>query len=72
MASAGAAIAAAMPDRWAFEAIARHLEVTRLVAGDSPYADLGHASYGFYWMVLATTGAVLAMAAYLVLRRRAR
>ena len=72
MTSAGATIAAAMPDRWAFEAIARHLEVTRLVAGGSPYADLGHASYSFYWTVLAATGALLAVAAYLVLRRRAR
>ena len=72
MTSAGASIAAAMPDRWAFEAIARHLEVTRLMGGDSPYADLGHASYGFYWTVLAAIGAVLAVAAYLVLRRRAR
>jgi hypothetical protein len=72
MTSTGAAIAAAMPDRWAFEAIARHLGVARLVAGDSPYMGLGDASYGFYWTVLAATGAVLAVAAYLVLRRRAR
>jgi hypothetical protein len=72
MTSAGATIAAAMPDRWAFEAIARHLGVTDLLAGDSPYADLGQASSGFYWMVLAATGAVLAVAASLVLRRRAR
>jgi hypothetical protein len=61
-----------MPDRWAFEAIARHLQVSRLVAGDSPYADLGASSYGFYWTVLALTGVVLAGTAYLVLRRRAR
>jgi ABC-type multidrug transport system ATPase subunit len=72
MASAGAAIAAAMPDRWAFEAIARHLEVTGLVAGDSPYADLGSSAPGFYWIVLAATGATLAVAAYLLVRRRAR
>ena len=72
MTSAGSTIAAAMPDRWAFEAIARHLDVTRLVAGDSPYANLGHDVPVFYWTVLATTGAVLALAAYLVLRRRAR
>jgi hypothetical protein len=72
MTSAGAAIAAAMPDRWAFEAIARHLEVTRLVTTDSPYAVLGQESPAFYWTVLAATGAVLALAAYLVLRRRAR
>jgi ABC-type multidrug transport system ATPase subunit len=72
MTTAGAAIAAVMPDRWAFEAIARHLDVTRLVAADSPYAGLGHESPAHYWAVLAATGAVLAVAAYLVLRRRAR
>ncbi|HEX3222503.1 MAG TPA: ATP-binding cassette domain-containing protein [Nocardioides sp.] len=72
MTSAGAAIAAAMPDRWAFEAIARHLQVSRLVSGDSPYADLGASSYAFYWTVLGATGLLLAVAAYLVLRRRAR
>jgi hypothetical protein len=72
MTTVGAAMAAAMPDRWAFEAIARHLEVTRLVAADSPYAGLGHSSYAFYWAVLALMALVLAGAAYLVLRRRAR
>jgi ABC-type multidrug transport system ATPase subunit len=72
MTAAGSTIAAAMPDRWAFEAIARHLQVSRLVAGDSPYAHLGDSSYGFYWTVLALTGVVLAGTAYLVLRRRAR
>ena len=72
MTAAGAAVAAVMPDRWAFEAIARHLGITRLVAADSPYADLGNASYGFCWTVLAITGVVLAVAAYLALRRRAR
>ena len=72
MTSAGATIAAAMPDRWAFEAIARHLGVTRLIAGDSPYTSLGREPHGFYWTVLAATGAALAVAAYLALRRRAR
>jgi ABC-type multidrug transport system ATPase subunit len=72
MTSAGAAIAAVMPDRWAFEGIARHLGVNRLVAVDSPYADLGHASCGFYWALLSAIGAVLGAAAYLVVRRRAR
>ena len=72
MTTAGAGIAAAMPDRWAFEAIARHLEVTRLVPADSLYAGLGHSSSGYYWAVLAVTGVVLAAASYLVLRRRAR
>jgi hypothetical protein len=61
-----------MPDRWAFEAIARHLEVGRLVASDSPYADLGSSSSAWYWAVLAVTGVALALASYLVLRRRAR
>jgi len=72
MTTVGAAIAATMPDRWAFEAIARHLDVGRLLAADSPYADLGDSSSGFYWAVLAVTGVVLAAASYLVLRRRAR
>ena len=72
MTTAGAAVAAAMPDRWAFEAISRHLGVDRLVGATSPYADLGHSSYGFYWSVLVATGSVLAASAYLMLRRRAR
>ena len=72
MTNAGASIAATMPDRWAFEAIARHLEVTRLLGADSPYAGLGSSSSAYYWTVLAGTGAVLAAASYLVLRRRAR
>jgi hypothetical protein len=72
MTSAGSAIAGVMPDRWAFEAIARHLGVGRLVAGDSPYAGLGGASFAFYWTVLAGTGAVLGLAGYAVVRRRAR
>lgn len=72
MTTTGAGIAAAMPDRWAFEAIARHLEVARLVTADSPYAGLGHSSSSFYWAVLALTAGLLAVAAYVVLRRRAR
>ena len=72
MTSVGSTIAAAMPDRWAFEATARQLEVGRLVGGDSPYSSLGHEAPVFYWTVLATTAAVLALATYLVLRRRAR
>jgi ABC-type multidrug transport system ATPase subunit len=72
MTVAGAGIAAGMPDRWAFEAITRHLDVTQLVPADSPWAALGDARYGFYWAVLTASGAVLAVAAYAVLRRRAR
>jgi len=72
MTTAGVALAGAMPDRWAFEAIARHLGVDRLVGPTSPYEDLGHSSYAFYWTVLVVSGAVLAAAAYLMLRRRAR
>jgi ABC-type multidrug transport system ATPase subunit len=72
MTSAGRAIAAAMPDRWAFEAIARHLEVPGLLTDGSPWADLGHSSSASYWTVLAASGVVLALAAYVALRRRAR
>ena len=72
MTGAGTAIAAAMPDRWAFEAIARHLEVARVVPDGSPYATLGEASTGFYWTVLAASAAVLTVAAYLAVRWRAR
>jgi ABC-type multidrug transport system ATPase subunit len=72
MTTTGAGIAAAMPDRWAFEAIARHLGVTRLLTAHSPYAGLGHSSSATYWAVLTLTGLVLATASYGVLRRRAR
>ena len=72
MATAGTVLAATMPDRWAFEAIARHLGVDRLIATGSPYADLGDSPYAFYWTILAVSGAVLAAAAYLMLRHRAR
>ncbi len=72
MTAAGRDIAAVVPDRWAFEAIARDLRVTRLVGAGSPYADLGHSTSGLYWTILAVTGALLAVASYLTLRRRAR
>ena len=72
MTATGAAMAAAMPDRWAFEAIARHLQVSQLAAPASPYAELGSSTSGFYWAVLACTGTLLAAAAYVALRRRAR
>ncbi|MFC5175184.1 ATP-binding cassette domain-containing protein [Nocardioides taihuensis] len=72
MARAGAAIAAVMPDRWAFEAISRHLGVSRLVPAGSPYADLGRSSSVTYWWFLAVTGLVLAAGAYVAVRRRGR
>ena len=68
----GAIIAAAMPDRWAFEAIARHLGVSRLVAADSPYAELGRSSSLTYGGFLAATGLVLMATAFLAVRRRGR
>jgi len=71
MTPAGSGIAAVMPDRWAFEAIAGHLEVARLQTTGSPYAGLGAATYGTCWTVLAATAALVAGAAYVVLRRRA-
>jgi hypothetical protein len=72
MTSSGSAVAAAMPDRWAFEGIAHHLSVGELVGTGSPYASLGQQQSVFYWAVLAATGAVLALVAHLALRRRAR
>jgi ABC-type multidrug transport system ATPase subunit len=72
MTRSGATIAATMPDRWAFEAIARQLGVSRLVTVDSPYVELGRSSSLSYWGVLVATGLILVAAAYLGVRRRGR
>jgi ABC-type multidrug transport system permease subunit len=75
----GRGISAAMPDRWAFEAIGRDLGMRELFAhGDS---ELGPALLGEYgstwsidlmiaWSVLAAFAAVFTVAAWLVLARR--
>lgn len=70
MAPAGRAIAAAMPDRWAFEAIARHLDVGAL-ASATPHASLGASTSAAYWAVLAGFTVVLGAVAHVAVRRRA-
>jgi ABC-type multidrug transport system ATPase subunit len=70
MATAGQAIAAAMPDRWAFEAIARHLDVAALAPG-TPNASLGASSTPTYWVVLAGLTVALWAVAQAAVRRRA-
>jgi hypothetical protein len=71
MAHAGRAIAAAMSNRWAFEAIARHLDVAALAGPASPYAGLGASSAATYWALLFAFTLVLGSAAYAAVHRRA-
>jgi hypothetical protein len=71
MAGTGRAIAAVMPDRWAFEAIAGHLDVATLVGPSSPHADLGASSNLTYWLVLTGSAVVLGISAYAAVARRA-
>jgi ABC-type multidrug transport system ATPase subunit len=81
MAPVGRAIALVMPDRWAFEAIGRDLELRHLFRdGASPlgppllaeYGDAGTASLATYWSILLATIVVLLLAAWSVLVRRSR
>jgi hypothetical protein len=60
-----------MSDRWAFEAIARHLHVSALTTPASPYAGLGASSPAFYWALLAVFTLVTGLGAYAVVHRRA-
>jgi ABC-type multidrug transport system ATPase subunit len=71
MAGAGRAISAVMSDRWAFEAIGRHLHVSGLTPSTSPYAGLGASASTTYWALLAVFTLVTAVGAYCVVRRRA-
>jgi ABC-type multidrug transport system ATPase subunit len=71
MAAAGRAIAALMPDRWAFEAISAHLHVATLAGPGSPYAGLGASTAATYWMLLSVFTLVLACGAYAAIGRRA-
>jgi ABC-type multidrug transport system ATPase subunit len=71
MTTVGRAIAAVMPDRWAFEAIARHLDVAAFVGPASPHVHLGASSTATYWLVLVAFTVVLVAAAYAAVRRRA-
>jgi ABC-type multidrug transport system ATPase subunit len=70
MAPAGRVIAATMPDRWAFEAIARQLDIPALTAGE-PQASLGASSTPVYWALLVCFTVVLGAGANLAVRRRA-
>jgi ABC-type multidrug transport system ATPase subunit len=71
MAGVGRAISAAMSDRWAFEAIARHLHVTDRLGPSSPYAGLGASPRAVYWMLLAGFAVVTAVGAYAAIHHRA-
>jgi hypothetical protein len=71
MAGAGRVIAAVMPDRWAFEAIASHLDVAAYAGPTSPYAWLGASSPATYWALLFAFTLVLGSAAYAAVHRRA-
>src|SRR4051794_30041629 len=71
MAGAGRAIWAAMSDRWAFEAIARHLDIAARIDPASPYSGLGASPRATYWMVLAAFALITAAGAYLAVRHRA-
>jgi hypothetical protein len=71
MAGAGRAIAALMPDRWAFEAIAGQLGVGDLAGSASPHASLGASSNQTYWLILTVSAIVLSVGAQLAIARRA-
>jgi hypothetical protein len=71
MAGTGRAIAATMPVRWAFEAIAQLLGVGDLAGSSSPYGSLGGSSIQSYWLILAVSGILLGVGAYVAIRRRA-
>jgi hypothetical protein len=71
MTGTGHGIAAAMPDRWAFEAIVRHLDVAAITAPSSPYATLGASSPATYWTLLVAFAAILGAGTYAAVRRRA-
>jgi ABC-type multidrug transport system ATPase subunit len=71
MAGAGRAISAVMSDRWAFEAIARHLHVSALTTPASPYAGLGASPSATYACLLAVFTVVTGLGAYVVVRARA-
>jgi ABC-type multidrug transport system ATPase subunit len=71
MTKAGQLIGAVMPDRWAFEAIAQHLDLAGITGPRSPYAALGASSPATYWALLLVFAVVLGAGAYTAVRRRA-
>ena len=81
MAPVGAAISVAMPDRWAFEAIGRDLELRALFAeGGSPlgppllaaYGDAGTSATTTYWAILGGFTLLFLAATWVVLALRSR
>lgn len=71
MARAGQLLAAAMPVRWAFEAIARDLDVGAQLDPVSPHAGLGSSAPIVYWTVLVGAALLLGSGALVAVRRRA-
>ena len=71
MASPGRVIAAVMSDRWAFEAIARDLDLAAITGATSPYAGLGASPVTAYWALLVAFTIVLGTGTYAAVHRRA-
>jgi ABC-type multidrug transport system ATPase subunit len=71
MATPGKLIAAVMSDRWAFEAIGRHLGVSGLIQPASPYVSLGASSTATYWGLLVIFTLVWGLGAYVAIHYRA-
>jgi energy-coupling factor transporter ATP-binding protein EcfA2 len=78
MASAGAGLSAAIPTRWAFEAVGHDLGARRILAGGgSPlgqplldsYGDAGSLPTGTYWLVLTVFAVAFLGATWAVLER---
>ncbi len=81
MASAGAAISAAIPTRWAFEVLGHDLGARQILGeGASPlgppllesYGDAGTQATGTYWLVLTVFAVVFLAATWRVLVRTTR
>jgi hypothetical protein len=81
MAGTGAAISAAIPSRWAFEAIGHDIGARRILAdGDSPlgppllssYGDAASMPTGLYWLVLGAFAVTFLAATWAVLIRSTR
>jgi hypothetical protein len=81
MASAGAVLAALMPDRWAFEALGHDFRVRDILQdGGSPlgppfleaYGDAGTQTTAVYWLYLSVFVVVLFIGAWLALLYRTR
>jgi hypothetical protein len=71
MASPGRIIGAVMSDRWAFEAIARHLDLAAITGPASPHAGLGASPSTTYWALLLAFTIVLGAGTYAAVHRRA-